>query len=144
MLRLCLHRSRLFACLAALVVAGCGGTPEVVGSIKSPDGEVILTVSKSDPGACCTNRVLISGNVFGEGVEELAEIKGSSDVRYAWSNTDTLSVLACNAKMVSLRSGFQNSDFSRRFILSVENERPQEDRDRVLCSSGRFERMTPL
>lgn len=130
--------------LAVLPLTGCGDDSEVVSAIKSPDGDIALKVVKSDLGACCASRIGISGSVFGGQTEPLAEIKGSSDVRYEWRDRDTLSIVACNATETNFRSGLLNEDYTRRFILSVENERPGEDSDRVQCSSERFRRMLEL
>ena len=130
--------------MVALALTGCGDAAEVVGTINSPNGDIALTVKKSDLGACCTSRLFVSGTVFGNEAEGLAEIGGAGDVRYEWIDPVTLAIVACNATEASFRSGFQNADFTRRFILSVENERPVQDGDRVECSSDRFERMTPL
>ena len=132
------------SCLAMLVLTGCDGEPNVPTAILSPDGDLTLSVQKSDLGACCANRVRIVGNVFDDKPQQLAEIEGASDVRYNWEDADTLSIVACNATKVTFRSGFQNNNFTRRFILSVENERPEEDDARVLCASERFAQMTPL
>lgn len=133
------------ACLTALVLTGCGDNESAVThTISSPDGTHVLDVSKSDLGACCASRVTISGSVFGGERQQLAAIEGSSDVRYAWTDDTTLSIMACNATQVTYHSGFQNEGFTDRFILSVENERPDEDGDRVLCGSARFGEMTPL
>jgi len=128
----------------ALALAGCGKAPETITTLKSPKGDLILTVRKADLGACCDNTILISGKVFGHAVDEVATIDGSSGVGYTWKDSDTLSIIACNARNISFRSGFQNEDYSRRFILTVENERPSEDSDRVVCNGDRFEHMTPL
>lgn len=130
--------------LAVLPLTGCGDDPDVVTTIKSPDGAIVLKVVKSDLGACCANRISVSGSIFAGQTESLAEIEGSSDVRYEWRDRDMLSIVACNATEVTFRSGLQNEDYTRRFILSIENERPGEDRDRVLCSSERVRRMHQL
>lgn len=128
----------------AAMLSSCGDAPDIERVIKSSSGQIALTVKKFDLGSCCTNRTLISGNVFGQHIEDLAEIDGSGDIRYEWTGPETLSIVACNSTAASFRSGFQNQSFTRRLVLSVENERPREDRDRVICSSDRFERMSPL
>lgn len=133
-----------FLILVTAVLGGCTAASEVVRVIKSPSGDVTLTVKKSDLGACCASLVQVSGNVFGQVVEDLAEIRGSGDVRYKWTDPASLSIVACNAIAASFRSGFQNHDYQRRSVLSVENERPSEDGDRVVCSSDRFRAMAPL
>lgn len=132
------------AFLATLALMGCDDEPNVTTAVSSPDGAFALSVRKSDLGACCASRVRITGGVFGDKPEQLAEIEGSSDIRYTWTDANTLSIVACNATEVTFRSGFQNQDYTRRFILSVENERPEEDGDRVLCASDRFAQMVPL
>lgn len=138
-------RSRFVgASLAALALTACGDEPDIVTSVSSPDGAVTLKVLKSDLGACCASRVRITGSVFGGQTEQIAEIQGTSDIRYAWADEYTLTIVACNAAEVTFRSGFQDQGYTRRFILSVENERPEEDGDRILCTSERFERMGAL
>lgn len=138
-------RSRsIGAIIVALALTGCSDEPEVTTVVASPDGAIVFNVLKSDLGACCASLVRITGTVFGDEPEQLAEIEGSSDIRYTWTDASTLSIVACNATEVTFRSSFQNEDYTRRFILSVENERPREDGDRVLCTSDRFSRMLPL
>lgn len=134
----------LTICLIVAVVAACSKGSETVETIVSPSREVTLTVRKSDLGACCSNRLLISAKVFGTTVDDLADIRGSSDIRYEWSDPDTLSIIACNASEASYRSDFTNRDYTKRFIVSVRNVRPNEDGDRVVCSTPQFRRLTEL
>ena len=132
------------AFLTASALTSCADERNTSSVIASPDGAFALNVLKSDLGACCSSSVRITGTVFSDEPEQLAEIEGSSDIRYAWTDASTLSIVVCNATEVTFRSGFQNQDYTRRFILSVENERPGEDGDRVLCTSDRFAGMLPL
>jgi len=124
------------------VMAACADSPEPLQRVVSPDGDIILFVTKTDLGSCCSNRLAISAQVFGKDVENLAEIKGGSQIGYKWSDPDTLEIVACNANEASFRSGFTNDDYARRFIVAVQNERPSEDGNRVICNSSLFQGFT--
>lgn len=130
--------------LAAFVLSACSNASTTVHTMESPDGVVQLKVTKKDLGACCSNVLKASASVFGKEVEDLLEIKGSSDVRYQWTGSDTLSIVACDARQIAYRSSFSNADYSRRFVVSVENEAPQEANGSVICTSDRFQRMKAL
>ena len=112
--------------------------------MQSPDGAVQLKVTKKDLGGCCSNMLRASATIFGKEVKDLLEISGSSEVRYQWTSSDALSVVACNARQIAYRSSFSNADYSRRFVVSVENEAPQEANGSIICTSDRFQRMKAL
>jgi hypothetical protein len=125
-------------------LSACSNAPTTVQTMQSPDASVELKVIKKDLGACCSNVLEASASIFGEEVENLLEIQGSSDVRYQWTGSDALSVVACNARKIAYRSSFSNADYSRRFVVSVQNEAPQEANGSITCTSERFQRMKAL
>ena len=135
---------RSTAAIAALALFGCSNAQEVVQTMQSPDGAVQLEVIKKDLGGCCSNILRASASIFGKEVKDLLEIRGSSEVRYQWTGSDALSVVACDARQIAYRSSFSNADYSRRFVVSVENEAPQEIGGTVVCTGDRFQRMKAL
>ena len=135
---------RAIAAILALILSGCGDAQNVAKSIRSPDGAVQLNVSKTDLGGCCSNVLRASGTIFGEEVKDVLEIKGSSEVRYQWTGSDVLSIVACDGRQIAYRSSFSNADYSRYFTLSVENEAPLRVGGTVVCTSDKFKGMSLL
>lgn len=130
--------------LATCLLTACQLNSEASESLDSPNPELLVTYQKRDLGACCKSTIYIAGNVFGREVTDLAAIRGTLNVRYEWQDPLTLSILACNASKVEFRSSFTNQDYTQRFMLTIENERPSVDSASVRCESERFQSMKPL
>jgi hypothetical protein len=119
------------------LVAGCshGEVPSEV--LKSPNGDYSIEVYRKDLGACCTSNsramVVSRGGTFKGMSEKIFEIEGGSDVHVSWDTPYSIVVQVCNAKSVSFRSDFANSDFSKYIHVAVSNVLPQRQDGKVIC-----------